>query len=167
MREKRGGEVDRPQSLFDSYLKNFTAKLDWLGRGGHKTITKLNALVCLSVQKRPRKLALLYFELICCKKGPSWIFICTPFNLFPNALAWFLDGSWQWSKVNSWMCFWLCHLSGPSFQLSCSDPEHFCNLWFCDECLATAAVIRLYRRPLRSWNFFALYSYLQLPYRPI
>ena len=23
--------LDRPQSLFDSYLKNFTAKLDWLG----------------------------------------------------------------------------------------------------------------------------------------
>ena len=23
----------RPQSLFDSYLKNFTAKLDWLGVG--------------------------------------------------------------------------------------------------------------------------------------
>ena len=25
-------DVDRPQSLFDSYLKNFTAKLDWLVR---------------------------------------------------------------------------------------------------------------------------------------
>ena len=25
-------KLDRPQSLFDSYLKNFTAKLDWLDR---------------------------------------------------------------------------------------------------------------------------------------
>ena len=33
---KVGGEVDRPQSLFDSYLKNFTAKLDWLVHSGEK-----------------------------------------------------------------------------------------------------------------------------------
>ena len=25
-------KLDRPQSLFDSYLKNFTAKLDWLNQ---------------------------------------------------------------------------------------------------------------------------------------
>ena len=27
---RNGPNLDRPQSLFDSYLKNFTAKLDWL-----------------------------------------------------------------------------------------------------------------------------------------
>ena len=32
---ERGRGVDRTQSLFDSYLKNFTAKLDWL-KGGEK-----------------------------------------------------------------------------------------------------------------------------------
>lgn len=30
--------VDRPQSLFDSYLKNFTAKLDWLVHSGAKPL---------------------------------------------------------------------------------------------------------------------------------
>ena len=29
-----GAQVDRPQSLFYLYLKNFTAKLDWLSPGG-------------------------------------------------------------------------------------------------------------------------------------
>ena len=36
--------LDRPQFLFDSYLKNFTAKLDWLPLSN-------NGLLCLQLQK--------------------------------------------------------------------------------------------------------------------